>query len=125
MAVEIAPNLTEKFMFRFLIASLLIFSTAQAAAVLKVDVIDTQIGVHDYENRPTLCLMTVRDVTNGQLYGIVEDLGDCYWTRQARRNSHNTLELPRHAFKKVSAGEMLIHLQGFDSQLEFLWSNAD
>lgn len=110
---------------RLIIALFLIISSAQAASTLKVDVIDAQIGVNDYTNRPTLCVTTVREVSSGKMLGIVEDIGDCFWTRQARRNPSATLELPRRDFKKLAPGEMLQHLQGFDSQLEFLWSNAD
>jgi hypothetical protein len=110
---------------RLLIALFLISSSAHAASTLKVDVINAEVGVLDYTDRPTLCVTTVREVSTGKLLGIVEDITDCFWTRQARRSHATTLELPRHAFTKVEAGEMLLHLQGFDSQLEFLWSNAD
>lgn len=110
---------------RLFIAILLISSAAHSASTLKVDVINTEIGVLDYTDRPTLCVTTAREVSTGKLLGIVEDIGDCFWTRQVRRTHASTLELPRHAFTKVEDNEMLTHLQGFDSQLEFLWSNAD
>lgn len=110
---------------RLIIAFFLITTSAHAASTLKVDVIHTEVGVLDYTDRPTLCVTTAREVSTGKLLGIVEDITDCFWTRQARRTHATTLELPRHAFTPVEAGEMLQHLQGFDSQLEFLWSNAD
>lgn len=110
---------------RLLIALFFIVSSAQAASTLKVDVIDAQIGVSDYANAPTLCVITAREVSTGKMLGIVEDITDCFWTRQARRNHSATLEIPRRDFQALAPGEMLQHLQGFDSQLEFLWSNAD
>ena len=108
----------------FLLALLSTF-TAHAAPVLRVDVINTEIGVNDYQDRPTLCVLTVRAVEDGRLLGIVEDIGDCYWTRQARRYPEVALELPLHSLRPIETDEMRSHLQGFDSQLEFLWSSID
>ncbi|MBY0515826.1 MAG: hypothetical protein K2P81_02880 [Bacteriovoracaceae bacterium] len=110
-----------KYFFFFLLT----LSSAFASENMKLEVIDTQIGINDYADRPTLCLIVARDVETGKLVGLVEDIYDCFWTRKARHLSNNSLELPRRDFSAFKSEEMLQHLQGFDSQLEFLWSNND
>jgi hypothetical protein len=115
----------EAIMFRLTLIALLFITSALAAAPKNFDVINAEVGVHDYTDRPTLCVLTLREVTTGKLVGLVEDIGDCYWTRQTRRYSLASLELPSHSLNNHVAGEMLSHLQAFDSQLEFFWSTAD
>ncbi len=110
---------------RLFCLALLLVTKAFAAPMLKAEIIASEIGVEDYQARPTLCVTTVREINSGKLYGIVEDITDCYWTRQARRNPSIILEIPFASFHSTETDEMRTHLQGFDSQLEFLWSNAD
>jgi hypothetical protein len=110
---------------KFILVLLFSLSFAFASESMKLEVIDTQIGMNDYNENPTLCLIEARDVETGKLVGLVEDIFDCFWTRKARHLTSNTLELPRHDFVAFKSEEMLQHLQGFDSQLEFLWSNND
>ena len=112
-------------MFRFIVVFLFLLSVAQAADTMKLEVIDTQIGVNDYTDRPTLCITVARDLVDGKLLGIVEDITECFWTRKARRNTSHTLEIPRKELKKLQDEDMQLHLQAFDSQLEFLWSSND
>lgn len=111
-------------MIKLFIAFLLTLSSAFASS-LEVEVIDTKIAMNDYTNRPTLCLSVVREVNTGKLFGIVEDITDCFYTRQARRSQESTISIPTKMLSSMSDSEMLHHLQAFDSQLEFLWSTAD
>lgn len=99
--------------------------TAQANSTIQAQVIDTQIGLDDWSNQPTLCLIVAREIETGRLLGVVEDIYDCFWTREARHHPEAILELPLKDLHPMSDGPMLQHLQGFDSQLEFLWSDAD
>lgn len=100
--------------------------SAQAAALqLRVQVIDAQFGVEDSAGQKTLCLTVARDVESSRLVGVVEDITDCYWARQAHRTPEKILSLPRKDLKPVSDPALLQRLQGFDSQLEFLWSSAE
>lgn len=112
-------------MLRFFIVFLLLLSVAQAADTVKLEVIDAQFNVRDYTDRPSLCVTIVRDLTEGKLLGIVEDVTECYWARQARRNPTHSLEIPRHELQKIQDEDLQVHLQAFDSQLEFLWSSND
>jgi hypothetical protein len=111
-------------MFRLTFA--LIFFTAvfeARAGVISAEVVDASIGVNDWAGQPNLCVVVVRDVRSQALMGLVEDITDCYWTRQARRQ--RVLRLPSDAFTRMEDERMAQHLQGFDSQLEFFWSTAD
>ncbi len=111
-------------MIKFFVVLLLTLSSAFAAN-LEAEVIDTQVGLNDYTERATLCLTVVREVNTGKLYGIVEDITDCFYTRQARRAPEALLTVPTKMLQRMNDSEMLHHLQAFDSQLEFLWSTAD
>lgn len=111
-------------MFRLAFAFVLFAAVFEArAGVIRAEVVDASIGVNDWAGQPTLCVVVVRDVRSQALMGLVEDITDCYWTRQARRQ--RVLRLPSDAFAPVNDERMAQHLQGFDSQLEFFWSNAD
>lgn len=115
-------------MIRLVLAATLLLTAGQALAVknmLNVQVINVDIGLNDYADRPTLCLTTAREVETGRLVGVVEDIGDCFYARQANRSPETVLQVPRQYLRPVKTGQMLRHLQAFDSQLEFFWSNAD
>lgn len=105
--------------------ALITFALALSVQAAQLEVMDAQIGVLDYTNRPTLCLTVVRDLETNELLGIVEDITDCFYARKASRNPSMILELPDNAFRKMDAGKMLIHLQAFDPALKFLWSNHE
>jgi len=115
-------------MIRLVFAFILLTSAAQAFAgkrMLEVQVINVDIGLNDYTDRPTLCLVTAREVSSGRLVGLLEDIGDCFYARQARRSPEKNLRIPGADLSPVKEKEMLQHLQAFDSQLEFFWSSAD
>lgn len=115
-------------MFRSALFLILLVSASRlmaAPASLNVQVISVEIGLHDYEDRPTLCLTIARELKSGLLVGLIEDITDCFWARQANRSPEKILRLPKNYLSPVKQGQMLNHLQAFDSQLEFFWSNAD
>mgnify|MGYP003393581062 CR=1 FL=1 len=115
-------------MIRLVFSFILLVSAAQAFAakrMLEVQVINVDIGLNDYTDRPTLCLVTGREVSSGRMVGLLEDIGDCFYARQAKRSPEQVLKLPGRYLSPVKEQEMLQHLQAFDSQLEFFWSNAD
>lgn len=115
-------------MFRSALFLILLVSASRlmaGPAKLDVQVISVEIGLNDYENRPTLCLTIGRELKSGHLVGVIEDITDCFWARQANRAPEKILKLPKNYLSPVEEGQMLNHLQAFDSQLEFFWSNAD
>lgn len=105
--------------------AIITFAFALSVQAAQLEVMDAQIGVLDYTNRPTLCLTVVRDLETNELLGIVEDITDCFYARKALRNPSMILELHDNAFRKMDAGKMLIHLQEIDPALKFLWSNHE
>lgn len=115
-------------MIRLFVATLLLVSATACFAAkrtLAIQVINVEIGLNDYTDRPTLCLVVGREVSSGRLVGLIEDIGDCFYARQARRAPEKVLKLPGQYLRPVREQEMLSHLQAFDSQLEFFWSSAD
>jgi hypothetical protein len=107
-----------------LITLLLSFGfNAQAAGFIRAEVQDVTIGALDWEGRPTLCVVVVKDLQSQELLGLIEDITDCYWARQAKHQK--ILRVPVDAFAPLDNTAMLQHLQALDSQLEFFWSTAD
>jgi len=43
------------------------------------------IPLVDSDGRPTLCVVVVKDTHSEEIFGLVEDITDCYWTRQAKQ----------------------------------------
>lgn len=103
----------------FLTASL----NTQAAGYIRAEVQQVTIGAQDWDGRPTLCVVVVKNAETEEMLGLVEDIYDCYWTRLARQQK--VLRVPVDAFAPMNNAAMLQHLQGLDSQLEFFWSTAD
>ncbi len=113
-------------MFRLAAAFILLVSALGArAASLHLEVLDVEIGFKDYDGQPTLCLTRAVEVGTGRSIGLVEDITDCYWARQARASQGVLLYIPAKDFSPLVDDAMSSHLQAFDSQLEFLWSTAD
>jgi hypothetical protein len=96
---------------------------AQASGFLRLEVQDVTIGAQDWEGRPTLCVLIVKEAQSQETFGLVEDITDCYWARQAKQQK--VLCVPDNAFAPLDSTAMLQHLQALDSQLEFFWSTAD
>ncbi|MFP5491594.1 MAG: hypothetical protein ACLGG0_08840 [Bacteriovoracia bacterium] len=105
--------------------AILTLALVLSAEAAQMEVMDAQIGMLDYTDRPTLCLTVVRDLETDELLGIVEDITDCFYARKASRNPSMILELSDNAFRKMNSGKMLIHLQEIDPALKFLWSNHE
>lgn len=113
-------------MKNFLILLFCLFSfSALSATTTEVDVISAEFGVEDFDQRKTLCLTVVRVPANGKLLGVVEDIGDCFYARLAKKSRNHKLHLPLKKLKIVKHPEMREHLQRMDTQLEFYSSDGE
>ncbi|MFL5783828.1 MAG: hypothetical protein ACJ76H_04400 [Bacteriovoracaceae bacterium] len=89
---------------------------------IEVDVISAEIGVEDEAGRPELCLTVVRVPSNAKLVGIVETKFDCFYTRQAKKNSR--IDVNHKQLLKVEPS-LLRHLQSREPNLEFVYSDGE
>lgn len=96
-----------------------------AFANVTVDVISAEYPVEDYLNRKTLCLTVVRVPQTGDLLGVVEDIGDCFYARAAKKSRNNKIKLPLNKLAKITDPEMKEHLQRMDTQLKFYFSDGE
>lgn len=96
-----------------------------AFAVTEVDVLSAEYAVKDYNQEGTLCLTVIRVPDNGSLLGVVEDIGDCYYARLARRSYNHKLALDLNKLQKIEHTELREHLQKLDTQLEFYFSDGE
>lgn len=113
-------------MKNFLILLFCLFSfSALSASTTEVDVISAEFGVEDFDQRKTLCLTVVRIPANGKLLGVVEDIQDCFYAREARSSRNHKLHLAFKKLQKIDHPELREHLQRIDTQLEFYFSEGE
>lgn len=101
----------------------ILMSTLTQAKSLQV--MDTQYGFNDYQGKPTLCIGIYRDLTTGENIALIEDLMDCFWTRKANKKLGEVISIPDQYFSKIDSPKMLNHLQSFDLQLLFYYSEYE
>jgi hypothetical protein len=106
---------------------LLIFTLflSQAAFSKTLQVMDVEYGFSDYNGNPTLCLTTYRDLDADQNIALVEDLRDCFWGRKSKQNLGQVITIADKYFMPIESPSMIEHLQSFDSELEFYYSEAE
>ncbi len=90
---------------------------------IEVEVISTDLAFQDEAGQPTLCFMIAKDHSTGTLYGIVEDLYDCFYTRQGLKQNQIQLELT--FLQPLPPSSLKDCLQSWDSQLVLLSSTAE
>jgi hypothetical protein len=95
------------------------------AKTIEVDVLKTEIGIEDQNFNKTLCLTVVRVPHNGALLGLVEDIRDCFYARQANKSQDHKLRINLKNFKNLKADALAFHLQKIDTQLMFLFSEGE
>ena len=83
--------------------------------------ISAEIGIEDETGRPELCLTIVRSPESA-VVGIVESKYDCFYTRQARKNSRIDVN---HKFLSPLGPALLHHLQSRDPSVEFVFSDGE
>lgn len=111
---------------KFFVAALtLSLSLTAMAKKVEVDVLSSEIGVHDHNNRKTLCLTVVRVPKAGNLLGLVEDIGDCFYARKAKKLNKNRMVVELDSFKQIEHRELRKHLQTTDAQLKFYISTGE
>jgi hypothetical protein len=98
------------------------FSFIQAQAQT-FDVIKTEIGFHDQNQNPSLCVVVVIEPKSGKQMAIVEDISDCFYTRKAL--AQNLIHIDEKWIRPLSQGELKEHLLSWDDTLEFFISNVD
>lgn len=102
-----------------------LFSLNSFSKTVEVDVLSWEFGVEDQNQEKTLCLTVVRIPETGALLGVVEDIGDCFYARSAKRSSDHKIHLNLKGLREFSIIELREHLQTFDAQLEFLFSDGE
>lgn len=95
------------------------------AKTLEVDVLSAEYGVEDHLQKKTLCLTVVRLPSNGELLGVVEDIGDCFYARMAKRSPDHKIRLNVQNLRSLEMPELHDHLQSLDTQLKFLFSDGE
>ena len=90
-----------------------------------VDVISADFGIEDDTQRKTLCLTVVRVPKTTELLGIVETIEDCFYARAAKKSSDHRLNVDLKALRPVEHAPLRAHLQAFDTQLKFYFSEAE
>lgn len=102
-----------------------LFSLNSFSKTIEADVLSWEFGVEDHLQGKTLCLTVVRIPQTGALLGIVEDIGDCFYARSAKRSADHKIQLNLKDLKRFSLPELRDHLQTLDTQLEFLFSDGE
>jgi hypothetical protein len=106
-----------------LIACLL--SLNSFSKTIEGDVLSWEFGLEDHLQGKTLCLTVVRIPETGALLGVVEDIGDCFYARSAKRSADHKIQLNLNDLKPFPFSELRDHLQTLDTQLEFLFSEGE
>lgn len=103
-----------------LFATLLSLSSYAAS----VEVISAEYQVENERQEKTLCLTVVRVPESGEILGIVEDIYDCFYAREARRNPENLLDINPRYLREVHPN-LLQHLQSQGEPLRFYFSDGE
>ena len=102
-----------------------LFCLDSFAKEIEVDVLSSEVGIEDQHFKPTLCLTIIRVPSTGNLIGIVEDIRDCFYTRQAKKAPTSKLSIDLLTLKSIKSHSLGSHLQKMDTQLEFLFSEGE
>lgn len=102
-----------------------LFSLNSFSKTVEVDVLSYEFGVEDHQQGKTLCLTVVRIPESGALLGVVEDIGDCFYARSAKKSQDHKIQLNLKDLRRFSLPELRDHLQTLDAQLEFLFSDGE
>ena len=96
---------------------LLSSSLSYASGLTSARVVSADIGVSDRQERQTLCVAVVEITPSLETIAIVEDITDCYYTRQAK--AADVIEVSLADLKPIDGP------QGFDSSLPFYFSDVE
>lgn len=91
---------------------------------MTVDVISADFKVENEIAEKTLCVTVVKVSESGEQFGIVEDIGDCFYARMAKRNPLAPLEINPKSLGPVTS-ELNDHLQKRATGLEFYFSDGE
>lgn len=108
-----------------IILFLALISFNAVSAPENFDIISTEFGVEDNYHSKTLCLTVLRSPQNGHLYGIVEDIYDCFIARKAANQKSQNFRLDLQKLKTVTNKDLHNYLQTQDTQLKFYFSEGD
>lgn len=120
-----AESHTRVLMKNTIILFLTLISFNAVSAPESFDIISTEFGVEDQHQAKTLCLTVLRSPQNGHLYGIVEDIYDCFIARKAANQKSQNFKLDLKKLKSLPSPALHSYLQTQDTQLKFYFSEGD
>lgn len=104
----------------FLFSLLLSFNLLAQEHTLRV--FSAHMGVADDSGRPTLCL-TFLENPQGEVFGLLEDIRDCFYAREASKSSLVTIHT--RYLRPLDSTQLLNHLQIQYPSIEFYFSSGE